>query len=749
MSVNQCANASTPGEAGVGPAHRSGWVRPIRSRAAPLALALFALASVAIRIHQTGKIATPFHLCDEFIYAGVARNVAAGGGFQWRGQDLLINPLYSALISPAWSLPTLAGAYALAKALNVVLMTLAAIPFYRWARRCLSPWWAAGVTAIMLLLPEFAYAGMILSENAFFPTFILALFAIASALECPTVRRQAGALLAIGLSCLARQQGLVLLAILPTAIGLHAALAPADSATRRSAGFFVRGCRRHILSLGALALLGAAYAALCLILDRPLSTALGSYRLVATSGYPLWSVPRLAGLHLVWLATTVGFVPVSALAILWTRVARSSCGLNAAERAFLAVTTSALVWLLLQVAVFTSRFAGGVVGRYTFYLAPPLLLAGAIWMAGGLPVPRVVGLAAGVLPVATVLALPVPVFRMTIFPNVLLPVALIAERLPGDHAARAVLVAWGLAAGSCFIGAPRRAVRILLPASLSALFVVTGWIATAAMQAQSQRVRNGPVQGTNPGWVDAVLGADHRAAFLYSASGDAWRASLRMLELEFWNRTIDRVLDYRDDEICTLPALRVDLEEATGRIVSGPSSPGGATPSPLAGSESEFVVADAALEVVGDRVAECPPYSLYRIHPPLLLQSGTRGVFADGWMGSEAAYWRYPSAGRCSGQVEVRLSRRRLGSNDPGDVRIEVRRLAPVDEGLSGPLVSTETGTIESGGRRTFVVSTPSPPFQAVVHVWPTSSAGADDPRQLGARVSFRFLPIACPAPPP
>jgi hypothetical protein len=66
----------------------------------------------------------------------------------------------------------------------------------------------------MLLLPEFAYTRMLLSENGFFPAFVLALFAIASALERPLCPRQVGALAAISLACVARQQGFVLLAVL-------------------------------------------------------------------------------------------------------------------------------------------------------------------------------------------------------------------------------------------------------------------------------------------------------------------------------------------------------------------------------------------------------------------------------------------------------------------------------------------------------------------------------------------------------
>ena len=45
--------------------------------------------------------------------------------------------------------------YALAKALNVVLMTAAAVPLFLWARRLVSPGWSAVAVALTLLLPSF------------------------------------------------------------------------------------------------------------------------------------------------------------------------------------------------------------------------------------------------------------------------------------------------------------------------------------------------------------------------------------------------------------------------------------------------------------------------------------------------------------------------------------------------------------------------------------------------------------------
>jgi hypothetical protein len=209
-----------------------------------------------------------------------------------------------------------------------------------------------------------------------------------------------------------------------------------------------------------------------------------------------------------------------------------------------------------------------------------------------------------------------------------------------------------------------------------------------------------------------------------------------MLRSGFWNRAIDRVLEYRDEQICTLPALQ---------YAGGADGPPRARPSRnaprglLAGIQSEFVVASASLELAGQRIADRPPYALYRVAAPLRLEGETKGVSTDGWMGDEALYWRYATPGGASGQIEVALSRRGLGADEPTRAQVEVRRL-PTDGGPPGPVFSARTGTVGTQGTRRIVLATPPPPFQTVVRVWPTYRAGAD-PRQLGAVVQFRFTP--------
>jgi hypothetical protein len=56
-----------------------------------------------------------------------------------------------------------------------------------------------------------------MSENAFFPLFVAAAFALAAALECPTVWRQALVFAPVLLAVGVRLQAIVLLVVVPAA----------------------------------------------------------------------------------------------------------------------------------------------------------------------------------------------------------------------------------------------------------------------------------------------------------------------------------------------------------------------------------------------------------------------------------------------------------------------------------------------------------------------------------------------------
>ena len=99
------------------------------ARAALLALGALLLVSLVVRIWLTGRIATPWIMIDELIYSEMAKSFASSGHFLIRGAPSdVVSVAYPALISPAWWLHPMSTTYGVAKAINVVLMTAAAVP---------------------------------------------------------------------------------------------------------------------------------------------------------------------------------------------------------------------------------------------------------------------------------------------------------------------------------------------------------------------------------------------------------------------------------------------------------------------------------------------------------------------------------------------------------------------------------------------------------------------------------------------
>ena len=88
------------------------------------------------------------------------------------------------LIAPGLAaLRAVPDAYAAAKAINAVLMSLAAVPAYFLARRLLAPPLALVVAALTVLVPSMLYTGTLMTENAFYPLFLVVALALVATLE--------------------------------------------------------------------------------------------------------------------------------------------------------------------------------------------------------------------------------------------------------------------------------------------------------------------------------------------------------------------------------------------------------------------------------------------------------------------------------------------------------------------------------------------------------------------------------------
>ena len=173
-------------------------------------VALSALVRAVISVDAI----SPWVLPDELVYSDLARSIAAGGRPAVRGVPVFgWGEVYPTLVAPVWALvDDRYVAYHAALAVGAVLMSLAAVPAYLLARLFVSRTPSLLVAALTVLVPSLSYTGALLTENAFYPLFVLALYAICRAVRRPTAGAQAFALVALGLVVFTRIQGAALLA---------------------------------------------------------------------------------------------------------------------------------------------------------------------------------------------------------------------------------------------------------------------------------------------------------------------------------------------------------------------------------------------------------------------------------------------------------------------------------------------------------------------------------------------------------
>ena len=701
---------------------------------------MLVLASVTVRTFLANKIVAPQLLCDEFIYADIAKSVALDGHFTLRGEPSVVSYVYPALLAPAWWARSMETVYFLAKGINALVMTSAALPFFFWVRRLSTSAWALVATGILLTLPAFDYTGMLMTENAFLPAFVLATFAIASSLENPTTLRQLFTVAAIALSLGVRAQAVVLVVVLPGAILLYALLD--RSGLTRPLDRLIRELRANRVSLLTLASLGAFYAALRFA-GSPSDT-LGAYRVVFDTTYSLREGLRLGGYHLAELTLVTGVVPLTAFLILVGLVAGRSFPATPAEKAFVAVAVTTIVGFIVEIGFFTSKFAGGSVAeRYSFYLGALLLIALVVWLHRGLPRPA--GLTAISALAAALLVVWIPLARFSTVATLYSSFGLYAfYRLPArlnvspGHV-ELLVSAVAVLALVAFVLAPRTFLVAAIPVGLALFFAAASWPVFGALRGNAFLTRYSTGLGRDSSWIEESLGRDNAVTYLYVApDGDQFAATRISLQTEFWNRNIRQVTSAGDSELCSLPEKKARIEAASGTF-----RPAAKSDRLLAGS---IIVTSPTLKLVGETLASQPPLAAYRIRPPLRLSSDTTGVYSDGWTGAHATYAQFEAPAQRS-SLFVDVSRTNwTGPDVPGAVKIRVGTLAASDGRHAGTsrTIATRTWVIHSGIARRFRFPSPRGPFRVDLHINPTFSPadfGYPDPRSVGALFSVRIVP--------
>jgi hypothetical protein len=715
---------------------------------ASLVVAGLVLLAVAIRIWLTRRIPAPWIMGDELLYSSLAKSFSEHHQMAFRQESWPFLSIYPAVVSPAWLAGSMDSTYSIVKAMNAVLMSLVAIPAYVWARRLVSPVYAVLVVVLVLLMPIFVYVNEVMTENLAFPVLLTALFAMALALERPTIPRQALAVAAIVLACATRLQALVLFIVLPTAIVLKVLLdarsAPPPSLRR----FLPRAIVRYAVTFALLVGGALVYVGYKAAQGGSVHDLFGQYSGIERSGYMFEAVARWVALHVAELQYSVGLIPASAFIVLVGLAWKRGASTTPAERAFLAVAMATTLWLVLEVAAFASRYSQRIEERNMFYLAPLFFLALAVWLDKGMPRPTGLTVAAAVVPAGMLVLLPLEgLLNVSITSDTFafVPLFRVSTLFDGGTTDMRILLGLGaIAVALVFACLPRRLAMFVIPLGMAAFLALSSYSVLGSARTQSLgAVASQGVAPKDLTWVDDRVGTDAHVVFVNNISLAGNPHTL--WQTEFWNRSIESVVD-----LVVPPHIMLGrpgaVDQQTGRIVSSDAFAAGSVRS------APYAVAPASLELAGKVIAKPGNFlTLYRVDRPLRLARAVSGLYSDGWTAGDMALSQYTTPGQQGGRLFVRLLRPTLvrrGLVGPARATLELGRLRIGAGGAREEGGRTVKRTIRLAENRPVVLSlaAPKPPFLFQLHVTPSFSPvdiGLADTRQLGIQLSFRFVPQA------
>jgi hypothetical protein len=597
-------------------------------------------ASIVVRAVISRGSPAPWIFDDELIYSELARSFAWSGTFALRDVEGLLGygPVYPALISPAYAVFHGVGdAYEAAKALNALYMSLAAVPAYLIARTVLGRWQSLGAAALALLVPSLAYTSVIMTENAFYPAFLVCALAFVRVLARPTLRRQAVALAAVGLTYTIRAQAVALVPALMTALVLFAAL----EARASSDGLHVRTLLRRLdafratwLAIGVGSLLVVAVQA---ARGKPLRTLLGAYQDVAGWGYSVGDVARWLLYHLAELDLYLGVLPFAALLVVFALACRRA-GATRELRAFAAVTAPLVLWLALSASLLSSHIEdldgiGRIEERNVFHVAPLFLVALLVWADRGFVRHRLTTLAAAAVAGGLPAVIPYAKFmNLGVLSDTLAFVPLVRAVLGGDidpGDVRRLVVIGSVEAAVIFAFLPRR-VALVGPLLVGMYLVL--W--QAPLIRQIHDTSSGVLAGaiTEPReWVDDAVGRDAEVAALWTGAV----SELSIQETDFFNGSMGKVYAF-----ASAPPLGQQLPEVASTLNARNGAVLGADGLPVT---SPYVLADFTTSLHGTPVARDSTVglTLYRTGGPVRIGEIVSGRYGDGWSGPALSYTRY------------------------------------------------------------------------------------------------------------
>jgi hypothetical protein len=596
-------------------------------------LSAIVVVSVVVRVVLARRMLAPWIMVDELVYSELAKSVAYDGQFLIRGVPSGgYGFVYPLLIAPAFKFfAGVPSAYAVAKAINAVVMSLAAVPAYFLARRLLARGPSLGVATLSVLIPSMLYTGTLMTENAFYPLFILTSLLLVLMLERPTPLRQLAVLAACGACFATRAQALALFGAAVVAPVVHGWIErDLRSRLRRYWALYGAVTVVAVLALGATVARGRSPLAL-----------LGAYRAATGPGYSASEIARYLLWHVAELDVYVGIIGFAALLALWLAPRAAS----PAARAFAAASLTVSVFLLVEVAAFASRHSFRIEERNDFYLAPFALVALFGLTVDGV-VPRVrravvaAAVVAGVLPVA------IPFGRLVNTSVVSDTLALLPWWWVQDQGIhfgplRLVALGVGLVAALAFVVVPQR-YALAFVGLTAAYFVLTGLVVENGRHGMHQASVGGLWAGIRVphyDWIDRRVGRNADVAFLWHYAGE----TRPLWNNEFFNRSIGKVytLDGPDAADGGLPETPV-RERRDGTLVTA------------ANVAPRVHYAVSYTDIAGKRLARdgAIGLGLYRVDGPLVILTRVTGVYPDAWGRRTVVYRRLQCA---AGTLSVRL----------------------------------------------------------------------------------------------
>jgi hypothetical protein len=580
------------------------------------------LVSTALRAWTGQKVPTPWIAPDEMVYGLLGQGLYRTGHLAILGGP---TSFYS-LVVPAFvgiplSVHDLTLGYSILKGLQAFVMSLAAVPVYLWGRRLVPQRYALLAAALTLALPGLAYSALVMSDVVFYPVLVLAVWAMAAALESPTRRRQALLILGLVLALATRLQAVALVPALLTAIAVDAFLA---RSWRRIASFAP--------TLVGIAALAGAWLAWKLVAGGSLLAGYAG----AGGSYAFGRAVRFVLYHAADAALLAGVFPLCALLVLLVHgLIRGES--SATVRAYLAVAFSVTVWFVLEVGVFASRELVNalVAERNLIALAPILFLGFSVWLARA-PRSDWTSSIVGIGVAATLLTLPLGKLVTTFaLPHSFSVIPLYHLRLLTSLHTLELVFALGVgAAVVLFALTPRRA-RVVLPVLLLAA-LIAGSVASGREVVSQGRAQKLRLLGPTRRWIDAR--ATGPTVYLYDGQS-YWNA---VWENMFWNRRIRWVYDLPGDKVPGPVPQKEIAVLADGRL----RLPDGAA------ITAPFVVAPVNFTFVGSFVVEAPQYGtdrqglgLWKADPPLRISTEKFGFQPNGDIYSEGVVTAYDCAG--------------------------------------------------------------------------------------------------------